>query len=561
MLTKCKSLARVAKTRELGHQPLHADFCDYVPSRDTCDQLVKAYLRTFESVYRIVHIPSFQEEYSQYWSNPRSASHDFVIKLLLMLAIGMAFSPAEVESTRFRSSSSQWIYTAQSWLNSPFQKSRINISGLQIYCLLLLARQVNAIGGDLIWISASSLLSTAMHMGLHIDPSHFPQMSFFDAEMRRRLWASVLEITVQSSMDAGGLPLITSQDFDCKPPSNINDMQIQEGLQGATPAAPMKEFTETSIQLALIRSLPIRLKVARIMNDFRSDSSYDQTLRLGAILSSLCREDSKLFQSLITCQPKPSTFQMGLFNLMTHRFLLALHIPYAMKARINPSFYYSRKVCLEISLSLLSHPFKSGEPLSPDDDYERQRLIGNGMLRDVPLQAAGTICGELLNQLEEDKESFMPSVFSSSRLELRDVIEDYVNLTASRIKYGETNVKGHVMFSCLLAQFDAMQSGSSLDQAISNALKKSLDTCYRLLRDRAEGSATNATATIESSLDTEQIDVTALDVTDDWFLDDSLVSLIFSPASVSFQDLSNKGCSLSRLTTQQWIWTHGCRRI
>ena len=177
------------------------------------------------------------------------------------MAIGIGFSPDQNEPTSLRSSASQWIYTAQSWLSSPIEKSRINVSGLQIHFLLLLARQMNAVGGDLIWISAGSLLTTAMHMGLHIDPSHSPKISFFDAEIRRRLWASVLEIVVQSSMDAGGLPLITSGDIGCEPPSNIDDVQMEEGSKVAPAPKPMEQFTQSSIQVALMRSLPDRKSV------------------------------------------------------------------------------------------------------------------------------------------------------------------------------------------------------------------------------------------------------------------------------------------------------------
>lgn len=526
---KCKGLARGAKARELVNQPLQADFCDYVPSKKISDQLVQAYLRTFESVYRVLHIPSFLQEYSRYWNHPRSANHDFVIKLLLVMAIGIGFSSDHNEPTSLRSSSLQWINTAQSWLNSPFEKPRINVSGLQIHCLLLFARQMNAVGGGLIWISAGSLLNTAMHMGLHIDPAHSPKMSFFDAEMRRRLWASVLEIVVQSSMDAGGLPLISSQDIDCEPPSNIDDVQMDEGAKMAPAPKPADHFTQSSVQVALVRSLPIRLEIARFINDFRSDFSYGETLRLAARLSSLCRTNSLLFQSFRTDQSRPSAFQVKLLDLLTHRFLLALHHPFAIKAKANPTFYFSRKVGLEISLSLLSHPFPSRDSRPPHDDYARLRLLGTGLFRDVPLLATSTICAELINQLEEDKFSFTPVASSLSRKELRKAIEDYVGLTALRIKHGETSVKGHVVFSCLLAQVDAMQSGLSVDQGVTNALRNSLDHCYRMLRSRTDENAVYAPVDTEATSNSRQADVVGVDGLQDWLLRDDLVSCYSYP--------------------------------
>ena len=153
---------------------------------------------------------------------------------------------------------------AQSWLNSPFEKSRINVSGTQIHCLLLLSRQANGVGGDLAWVSAGSLLKTAMHIGLHIGPSHLPNVTFYDQEIRRRLWATVLEIVVQFSMDSGGLPLIHMQGIDCELPSNIEDEQLEDANEiiDATHAKLLEEYTMTSVQIALVKSLPLRLEIA-----------------------------------------------------------------------------------------------------------------------------------------------------------------------------------------------------------------------------------------------------------------------------------------------------------
>ena len=97
---------------------------------------------------RILHIPLFRREYAQYWDNPKSVGNGFVLRLLLVLSIGTSLYPNSQIS--LRSSVRQWIYAAVSWLSAPFEKSRLNLNGLQIYCLLLIARQVNAVESDLV---------------------------------------------------------------------------------------------------------------------------------------------------------------------------------------------------------------------------------------------------------------------------------------------------------------------------------------------------------------------------------------------------------------------------
>lgn len=66
----------------------------------------------------------------------------------MVLSIGASLYPES--DSKLRSSVHQWIYAAQSWFSSPFEKSRLNLSGLQVFCLLLIARQVSAVESDLV---------------------------------------------------------------------------------------------------------------------------------------------------------------------------------------------------------------------------------------------------------------------------------------------------------------------------------------------------------------------------------------------------------------------------
>lgn len=476
------------KAQHLIYPSITPDFRNYVPQRKTSDELVQAYFQTFESVYRILHVPSFQQEYDLYWNSPQSASSTFVFKLLLVMAIGTNFYQDPAEYSTLRSSSSQWIYAAQSWLSSSFEKFRINLIGVQIHCLLILARQTNAIDGDLTWISAGSLLRTAMLTSLHRDPSHLPKMTVFHSELRRRLWATVLEIIVQSSMDSGGPPLITLRDFDCELPSNLDDWQIEEGIKSPLASQSMDTFTQTSIQILLSKSLPIRVEIAKLINDFRSDASYNEIIRLGTELTALNRSNSLLVNAFSTKLVKPTAFQSKTLNLLTQRFLLALHFPFAIKAKQNLNYYFSQKVCLDSSLSLLSYspPSKLPDTRIQSDDYTQTIVLAGGPFRNVLLHAAINLCLELITQLQEDPPPFTSASHSLSRKVLHSAIEDYIDLTACRIEAGETNVKGYMIISCLLAQINAMEAGYPVEQRMADAVKKSLEFCYGLLKTRTE---------------------------------------------------------------------------
>jgi hypothetical protein len=115
LLTKCKKLSKLIKSQAPLHQPILRDFGDYVLPRNMTNQLVQAYLRTFEHIYRVLHVPTFQQEYKAYWADPQAADMKFVIKLMLVCAIGACFHPdfARVNANSLRAMVPQWIQMAQ----------------------------------------------------------------------------------------------------------------------------------------------------------------------------------------------------------------------------------------------------------------------------------------------------------------------------------------------------------------------------------------------------------------------------------------------------------------
>lgn len=282
LLNKCKALGKKAKELRGPKSSVPSGYRDFVPEKETSDRLVNAYFRTFESAYRILHIPTFEEEYASYWNNPAAADMAFVIKLLLVMAIGTSFYEDPIQPSSLHPKAQHWIAAAQAWVSAPSEKHRLNIVGLQIHCLLLVARQVKSVGGDLTWIASGSVYHLAMSLGLHRDPVHFPKMGPYYAEMRRRLWATVLELSLQSSQDLGMSPLINTEDYDTELPANIDDSEISETTKKAPMSKPVTTFTRTSIQISLMRTFCTRLEIAKAVNSFRNEISYEDTLRLGS---------------------------------------------------------------------------------------------------------------------------------------------------------------------------------------------------------------------------------------------------------------------------------------
>jgi len=392
LLEKCKTLARKAKAERPIMWHMNPDFRDYIPERALADKLIGHYLRTMESTHRILHIPHFVKEYEQYWDDPLAIPTVSVVKILLVMAIGSCFHQEE-DHMSVKSMAQQWVYSAQSWVAAPFEKARLNLSGLQVQCLLLLARQTNGVGGDLTWIATGSLLRTAFQMGFHRDPKYFPKMTIMHQEMRRRLWATVLEFTVQTSLDAGMPPLITTDDYDTGPPSNIDDCEVSESTTVQPVPKPAKIFTQSSIQIQLLKTIDIRLRISQIINNFRIEPSYEEILGLGTEIGNAVKDAATLLNLYPAHLPHPTILQRNLLDLVLRRFILALHRPSAVKSGKDAKYHFSRKVCLDTSVTILSiSGYESGVVIEPGkmDDFTKLKFACGGFYKEIFI-AAGLI--------------------------------------------------------------------------------------------------------------------------------------------------------------------------
>lgn len=503
-MIKCKNLAKSIKQSRLGAVS-SLDVGSSIPAGETVHRLLDAYFRTFETVYRILHIPTFWEEYRKYLEAPSAASQTFIIQMQLCMAIGTCFQD-DVASLRHLAT--QWIYEAQYWLAPP-EKSRMTFASLQIMCLLHLARETCGIGGDLTWISSGSLMRCAMYMGLHHDPDHLGiTTSVLRAELRRRLWATILEIALQSSLNSGGPPLISPSDYDTKQPANFDDDQLLAGEQVTVVPRPSTCFTQTSVQLTLLRSFPTRLSVAQYVNGFHATASYEQTSRLNAQLQQVSATLQHSYDPAGVLPRRMTLFQLRLAEHMVHRFFLVLNQPCLAQARSSPDYWFARKTCVESARKLCEGFSRASstesKPAGSVDDFVRLSIAGAGAFRSVPVQCM-LIIGVELTWQALDVRSIRQGVDPAAsgdvgsatgatgigvvpRGELLEAVESCVGFHERRIACGETNVKGYIFTMALLAQVQGFLRGATdaeVEGLILESVRTSLEHCWGLLGEVA----------------------------------------------------------------------------
>lgn len=499
IFANCKTVARKVKAQRCALLPAIANHRDLLPERSIADHLVQAYLRTIQSVLGVLSVPSFYREYVSLWYNSAPSGQSFEVLLLLVLSIGWAAcsqAPAVP-----RSAVLQWIDAAKTWLSSPGYKKRLTLDGLRIHCLYVLACQLLSVSDDPSWLGTGSLIRAAMHMGLHIDPTRcafHEQFSSLEAQSRRRIWATILELELQICMDHGLLPGIDVDDYDTEPLLNMDDAALEStslaNANGNTGGSEilgqgMSRFTSCSLQILLVQALPVRLKIVRFLNGFQSSKqTFEKALRLSADFSSILRVASDRIEAYrVSCSPPPTSFQTQLFDQLVQRTMLALHHPFAVQALKDQSLYYSRKICFEATLSLLSRSVFPG-----DAEFYHLRVVSGGLFRTIYTQCVLFLCAELVDQSDIGVPSPANPRTGYVRRKMQTAVHRFLDLISQRMKSGtETNVQLYATIHGVLAHADAIEAGLSgprIENRIRQVINKSLETVQRTLSHQASQS-------------------------------------------------------------------------
>jgi hypothetical protein len=316
---------------------------------------VTLYFQTFENTYRILHEPSFLEEYHTFWNlqeeQPRSAG--FAAILLLIVAITKCLSPGQStvfvgDSSVERESASDLIGIVDAWLQRHSRKHG-TLTFFQVQCLSILAKRVNSVKMKQDWVQSGDVMRMAIASGLHRKPSLLlgQRISEFEKEMRRRLWGTIMELELQSSIDCGLPSSLCNLYFDVEPPANVTDELFTSGSEEIPTKRPMEEFTNTSYLAWSRLSLSLRIHLQQILNNPTTNLQYADILHYDTKITSL-------ISSLPHWAASSSRMPSALLELQLRQFLLLLHHPYAMLASHNPRFSYSFAVCVNTASSIVS---------------------------------------------------------------------------------------------------------------------------------------------------------------------------------------------------------------
>lgn len=325
-----------------------------LPDRSQVDALVVQYFQTCETTYRVLHEPSFWKEYQDFWHHQSNdpARAGFAVILILIVAFSKCLSLKDDhfvgDTTVDRQEASNLIDICDTWIRRQPRK-RLTLQFFQLQCLSLLVKRVNCVSLKQDWLASGDLVRLALASGMHRDPSLLATgvISPFEKEMKKRLWATIAELELQSSLESGIQSSLTALHSDTSLPANLPDDAFSSETDEMPASRPLEHFTSVSYLRLALQSLPFRIRLTHVLNDPSNIIDYSDVLHYDAQIH-------ELLSKIPLWDDSRSRIPSALLRLQLRQFLLILHKPYAKLASQNQRFTSSFTQCVEAGSAIVT---------------------------------------------------------------------------------------------------------------------------------------------------------------------------------------------------------------
>jgi hypothetical protein len=207
-----------------------------------------------------------------------------------------------------------------------------------------------------IWVLVGNIVQIAIHMGYHRDAKHFPSISPFAGEMRRRVWAMIVQLDFSVSMQLGLPRLVKKSDTDTAEPRNLNDSDFDEHTAQLPASKPETEMTPTLYVLAKLRLLSVGAKVADVATE-PQPHSYAEILELNQHINEArsALPPSLKWTGLASSLnvPPQVIIQRIWLEVIVQQLRIVLHRKFLEPSRLHQQYDRSRSACLDAAMQIL----------------------------------------------------------------------------------------------------------------------------------------------------------------------------------------------------------------
>jgi hypothetical protein len=206
------------------------------------------------------------------------------------------------------------------------------------------------------YILLGIIIRVAMRLGYHRDASHFPNISPFDGEMRRRLWCIIFHLDLSNSAQVGLPRMIREGESDTAEPKNLLDSDFDEDITELPHPRPSTEITVVAFAIFQTR---LTRQLGLIVDQLNSiiPPSYSEVMAL----------DVRLLNTHATLPPYLTMRSLSLSLtddslIILRRYAIEacfqksrclLHRKYLIPGKSDPKFRYSRTTSVDAAMKLL----------------------------------------------------------------------------------------------------------------------------------------------------------------------------------------------------------------
>lgn len=313
-----------------------------------------------------MHGPTFLRDYQEFWKDPAAATPTWVA-LLFGVMIGGTFLYMRSGDTlpeglgtagevleNFQRRSAECLVLS----NYSAAPGKHTLEALLLHGHAEFIRRPDAQVG--LWVLGGVAIRLALRMGYHRDPSHYPHITPFEGEMRRRMWSNIRILDCLTSYQVGLPSMLQERHVDCLPPRNIHDEEFSAESTELPPSRPETELTPILYQIVKIRLLAVFDEIfdqtsLAVMDerDYQRVATLEH--RLSAVIESVptCLRLASAQDSLMV--PPHIIIRQYNIELLGQKARMILHRQHMTKSFQDPKLNCSRKACLTSAMALLKH--------------------------------------------------------------------------------------------------------------------------------------------------------------------------------------------------------------
>lgn len=232
------------------------------------------------------------DQYETFWKDPSATSIAWIGLMFSMLYIAAQLQTFTIDFTDGQAESLKAEYLT---MKDAFREKAVQCLILARYTTggpYILETLITVLTGEFIllkdgatdgWLLISMILHLAMRMGYHRDPDHFPGISPFEGEMRRRIWTTILQLDLGLSLEMGLPRSATDTHIDTKQPRNLRDCDFEEDTTEMPPPRPETEWTPVLPLIARGRLISALGLICDVNTDI-NPPSYDEVIKVDELL-------------------------------------------------------------------------------------------------------------------------------------------------------------------------------------------------------------------------------------------------------------------------------------